>query len=206
MRNRLIWTIGTGILAIVAYIALAIASYAYYPAPFNPRDNWLSDLGNSALNPSGAFLYRFDGVLVGVLLALFFVGLRPLARGQEKRVKIFLALAEAFGFIAGVALAMTGVFSEGQHASHWLWSAVLFVCVGTAVFFSGFAVLRHPGFSRRLSYLAFALTVIDWAMAAFHGTRFLEWVLVTLLLCSVGALSYRMMFIDKMFRSVRTGK
>ena len=33
-----------------------------------------------------------------------------------------------------------------------------------------------------------------------------ERVLVTLLLCYVRALSYRMMFIDRMFRSVRTGK
>ena len=48
MRNRLTWTIVTGTLAVVAYIALAIASYAYYPSAFNPRDNWLSDLGNSA--------------------------------------------------------------------------------------------------------------------------------------------------------------
>ena len=30
--------------------------------------------------------------------------------------------------------------------------------------------------------------------------------LVTPLLCYMGALSYRMMFIDKMFRTVRTGK
>ena len=43
-------------------------------------------------------------------------------------------------------------------------------------------------------------------MAAFHGTHFLEWVLVTPPLCYMGALSYRMMFIDKMLRSVRTGK
>jgi hypothetical membrane protein len=66
-----------GVVAIALYVILAVASYALYPAAFNPRDNWLSDLGNAALNPSGSLLYRADAVVVGILVALSLSASRP---------------------------------------------------------------------------------------------------------------------------------
>jgi hypothetical membrane protein len=71
-----------GALSILVYLCFTLISYAYYPAAFNPRDNWLSDLGNGSLNPSGALIYRLGCALTGVLLALFFIGLRVMTRGQ----------------------------------------------------------------------------------------------------------------------------
>ncbi len=185
-------TPAAGILSILVFIFLAVVSYLYYPTAFNPRDNWLSDLGNGLLNPSGAWLYRIDAILVGVLLGLFFLGLSVLWSGQITRVKLFVFLTQVFGVIAAFAVIMTGIFSEGLHASHSLWSAIIYISFGTAVLFSGFAFLRHPGFPRSLSYLAFAITVIDWIMAAFNTTHFLEWIMVTLMLVYVGAVAYRM--------------
>ena len=191
MTRRPPLTAMAGFLSILVYVCFTLASYAYYPTAFNPRDNWLSDLGNASLNPSGASLYRIGAVLTGVLLALFFIGLRVIARGQPTKVRIFFSLSQGFGVIAALALIMTGVFSEGAHASHSFWSAVLYISFGTAVFFCGWAFLYLPRFSRSLTYLAFAITVINWVMSAFSKTHFLEWIVVTLMLVFVGAVSYR---------------
>jgi hypothetical membrane protein len=191
MTRRPTLTATAGALSILVYLCFTLISYAYYPAAFNPRDNWLSDLGNGSLNPSGALIYRLGCVLTGVLLALFFIGLRVMTRGQSTKVRIFFSLSQGFGLIAALALIMTGIFSEGAHASHSFWSAVLYISFGTAVFFCGWAFLYLPRFSRSLSYFAFAITVIDWVMSAFNKTRFLEWIVVTLMLVFVGAVSYR---------------
>jgi hypothetical protein len=196
MRTRLTYAASAGALAVVTYVSLAVASYAHYPTAFNPRDNWLSDLGNVSLNPSGALLYRLDAILVGVLLAVFFLGFGFMASKQETRVRIFLFLAQLCGSIAAGALILTGIFSEGTHASHSFWSVVLYIAFGTAVFLSGWAFLHYPGFPRSLSYFAFSVTVLDWIMAAFNKTYFLEWIMVALLLLYVGIVSYRMIVIS----------
>lgn len=190
--RRLSLTSFAGVLVILVYLGLSFASYLHYPGIFNPRDNWLSDLGNSALNPSGAVLYRVGSILTGLLIADLFIGLSAAWRGRAGRGTIFFRIAQVFGVAAAFALVSTGVFSEGQHASHSLWSAVMFICFGMAVFFSGWAFLYLPGISRRFSYFAFALTVVDWVMGMLNKTHFLEWVMVAMMLIYVGALSWRM--------------
>jgi hypothetical membrane protein len=193
--RRLSLTSFAGILVILAYFGLSVASYLHYPGGFNPRDNWLSDLGNAALNPSGALLYRIGSVLTGLLIADLFIGLRAAWHGISGKAKSFFLISQVFGVISAVALVMTGVFSEGQHASHSLWSGVLFISFGTAVLFSGWAFLRYPGGSRKFSYFTFALTAVDWVMGIFNKTHFLEWLLVALMLIYVGTLSWRMAWI-----------
>ena len=178
MARRLTLTAVAGALSILVYLCFTVISYAYYPASYNPRDNWLSDLGNGSLNPSGALLYRLGCILTGALLALFFVGLRVMRQGQPKKVTIFFSLSQGFGLIAALALVLTGIFSMGAHASHSFWSAVLYISFGTAVFFCGWAFLYLPRFSRSLSYLALAITMINWLMSAFNKTHFLEWIVV----------------------------
>jgi hypothetical protein len=120
-----------------------------------------------------------------------------MARQQGTRVRIFLFLAQLFGWVAAGALIMTGIFSEGGHASHSLWSNVLYISFGTAVFLSGWAFLYYPGFSRRLSYFAFIVILIDWIMSAFNRTHFLEWIMVALLLLYVGVVSRRMILVGR---------
>jgi Protein of unknown function (DUF998) len=204
MRNRLRLAAATGALAIVAYVTLAAASYASYPTAFSPLDNWLSDLGNTDLNPSGSLLYRLDAVVIGILLALFFIGIRFSALDQRNRGRVFITLAQVFGLVAAFALLMTGIFSEGTHASHSLWSNVLYVSFGMAVFFSGWAFLYFAHIPRGLSYLAFLVTAATWAMSALNKTFLLEWILVALMLLFVGAVSYRMMTLSSR-EGVRAG-
>lgn len=114
---------------------------------------------------------------MGVLLGVFFLGLHALADRRRARGRIFLRLAQAFGLLAAFALIMTGVFSLGQHASHSLWSNILYISFGTAAFFSGWGFLYYPELPRFLSCHASAVT---WVMSVFNKTYVIEWVLVAL--------------------------
>jgi hypothetical protein len=196
MARRLTVSTTAGILTILVYLGLTVASYAYHPTAFNPRDNWLSDLGDADQNPSGALLYRLGSGLTGVLLALFFIGLWVVARGRSTRVKVFVLLTQVFGVVGAFALLMSGIFSLGAHASHSLWSVMLYIALGTAMFFCGWTFLYFPRLSRHLSYFAFAVTPIDWVMAVFNRTHFIEWIVVALMLIFVAAVSYRMSRVD----------
>jgi hypothetical protein len=52
----------SGIGGVALYAVLAAAAAAFLPHPFNPADNWLSDLGNSLLSPFGSISYRLAGM------------------------------------------------------------------------------------------------------------------------------------------------
>jgi len=205
VTRRLTLSTVAGMLAILIYLCFALVSYAYYPAAFNPQDNWLSDLGNADLNPTGALFYRLGSGLTGVVVALFFIGLCVIARGHSTRVKVFVVLSQVFGVIGAFALLMSGIFSLGAHASHALWSIMLYIALGTAMFFCGWAFLYFPRLSRHLSYFAFAVTVLNWVMAAFNKTHLIEWIVVALMLVFFGMVSCRMSRVDSWRRIERPG-
>lgn len=205
MTRRLTLSTTAGMLTILVYLCFTLASYAQHPTAFNPRDNWLSDLGSATSNPAGALLYRLGSGLAGVLLALFFLGLWGVARGRLTRVKVFVLLGQIFGVIGAFALLMSGIFSLGAHASHSLWSVTLYVSLGTAIFFCGWTFLYFPRLSKHLSYFAFAITLINWVMAAFNRTHFIEWIVVALMLIFVGAVSYRMSRVESWQQIERPG-
>jgi hypothetical membrane protein len=189
MRARYPLTTIFGLLSVVAYLSLTVVSFAYYPASFSPRANWLSDLGDRLLNPQGAVFYRSAAVLAGVLLGAFFVALGACARRQGGKRAAFMIVAEALGLVAALALILTGVFPEDTGTPHSVSSAVLYVAFGTAVWFVGWASLQGPGSSRPLAYFAFCVAAATWAFAILPHAYWLEWVAVFLLLLFLGVVA-----------------
>ena len=102
MKARATLVTISGLLTIVVYLSLSLVAYADYPTSFTPADNWLSDLGNRLLNPQGAVYYRTAVVLIGALLAVFFIALGASVRRQGGKRAAFLLLL----FVGVVALAM----------------------------------------------------------------------------------------------------
>ncbi len=170
-------------------MALAVAAYVVYPWAFSPMTNWISDLGNTWLNPRGAFLFRIDMVVVGVGLAIFFVGLRALTRGQRLRTRLLIVLAQFSGLVASLALVMTGIYSENQESAHALWATILFVALAVTVMLIGWGVLYHPGVPGWLSYFALASCTVD-VVSIFARSHWLEWVAIPLMLAFVVQVSY----------------
>ena len=177
-----------GLAAIIMSVALALVAYAYYPWAFSPAANWISDLGNTILSPRGSIFFRLDMIALGAMLAAFFVGLRTWAHGQGIFVKLLIGVGQLAGLVGAGAVVMTGIFSENDYAAHALWATVLFIALATAVWFIGWAHVRHPGLSQRLSYLAFTVCAVD-VVSVVERRHWLEWVAVGLLLCFVGAVS-----------------
>jgi hypothetical membrane protein len=99
--------------------AFTFTSWALYPTPFNPFSNFLSDLGNSAGNASGAIFYNVGCVLTGIAYIIFLGGLHKWYTSEKTR-KIEIMTAQAIGFLAAFSLMMIGVFSENAGDIHVL--------------------------------------------------------------------------------------
>jgi hypothetical membrane protein len=177
-----------GLTAIIVCVALAVAAYVSYPRAFSPATNWISDLGNTLLNPRGSILFRADMVAVAVVLGAFFVGLRIWHRGQRLLFRAFLLLGQFSGLVAALALMMTGFYSENDHAVHALWVTVLFIALASAVWFIGWAPVWHPRLPQKIPYVALAAGVVD-LVSVIERRHWLEWLAVGLLLCFVGAVA-----------------
>lgn len=177
-----------GLATIVVGVGLAALAYAYYPWPFSPAANWLSDLGNTLLSPKGSIFFRSDMVVLGLALPPFFLGLTAWHRGQRLVCKALLAFGQFSGLVAAAALVMTGIESENEYAAHALWVTVLFISLALAVWFVGWAPAWHRPLPQWLPYVAMAACAADVA-ALIARRHWLEWLAVGLLLCFVGAVA-----------------
>jgi hypothetical membrane protein len=187
-RRRLRLVTITGLSSIVICVVLALVAYAYYPRAFSPATNWLSDLGNTLLNPQGSIFFRVDMAVVGIVLTAFFVGLTDWHRGQHPVGKALLGLGQFSGLVAAAALVMTGIESENDRAAHALWATVLFIAVGGAVWLIGWAPVWHPRLPRRLPYVAIVVCSAD-LIALLVRRYWVEWLAVGLLLAFVAAVA-----------------
>ena len=41
-----------GVLVAIVYLVFGALALSWYPGPFSPATNWLSDLGNTTVNPA----------------------------------------------------------------------------------------------------------------------------------------------------------
>ena len=170
-------------------MGLAVVARAKFPGAFGPAGNWLSDLGNRALNPSGAAYYRLAGVLGGLLLLVFFSTLHVHAGTRTRRGRVLLTLVGVFGGLASVCFVMTGVFSEDMMPVHSWFSIANYVLFGTAIALTGIAALLGEGLPRWLAFLCIAAWGFDIASGIFGRSRWLEWVVVAFLIAYVAALA-----------------
>jgi hypothetical membrane protein len=172
-----------GVASVTVCVALALAAYLLYPdqRAFGPMTNWFSDLGDTWRNPHGATLFRLDMVVVGIGLAVFFLGLSTLTRGQHWRTRSLVALARVCGLAGAFALALSGIYSENEQPGHALWATVAFSALALSVMLLGWAALFHPGLPTWISLLAFATCSSDVVLIVARR-HWLEWVAVPLLL------------------------
>ena len=168
-----------------------------YPTQFNPVSNWISDMGNYDLNPSGAIIYNAGAFVAGLLLVPFFIGLASWYY-VERKDKYYYAGAELFGFIGALGMVMHAVFQEGT-SLHFLWATVCFASLVVVLIIANQALLRNPIFNKLIGYYGFiaALTGLIF-FVLFAGMtdtpKFMEWLaaygaFLWILLLSFNALS-----------------
>ncbi|MFW9877774.1 MAG: DUF998 domain-containing protein [Candidatus Thorarchaeota archaeon] len=112
-----------GILNIVISWTSAIISISLAPAPFNPLNNYMSNLGNSSLNPDGAIIYNSSVIISGILFIIFFIGLYQWYTSLITD-KILLKSTQILGILLSFTIIMTGIFSEDFKRQHIFWSII----------------------------------------------------------------------------------
>jgi len=158
-----------GILVILFYCVFTFTSVAVFlaRAPFNPVNNWLSDLGNSSpdYNPSGAVFYNVGCILTGLALFPFYAGLYKWYTDERWR-KALLITSQAVGVCSGFALIMIGVFSENAGWLHPFWSMVFFLLNFLVLVFVNVSLFTHPKFMKPVGVYGFAVAAINLALVA----------------------------------------
>jgi hypothetical membrane protein len=161
-----------------AALALAIVSF---PPGFTQLENWMSDLGNPGLNPDGAKYFNNACMITGLLLVIFYPGLRGwTGAGGAKAFALTAALVA--GVFSGIALAGVGLFPETFKPHHFIVSVLFFLSSTVAILLTTVALRGHAGFSKT-SALAGSLAVgigIIFAlqMALLPEVTALEWISV----------------------------
>ncbi|MBX5328325.1 MAG: DUF998 domain-containing protein [Candidatus Bathyarchaeia archaeon] len=180
-----------GIAVIVLYCVFTFSSWALFPTPYNPVDNWLSDLGNSSYNPSGAILYNLGCVLTGIALFPFFGGLYKWYTDKKWR-KTLLIGTQIVGFLAALSLIMIGVFSEDYGSLHSLWSSIFFFLNLTVLVLLGVALFTHPKYMKPIAFYGFIVAAINLLFVLVYRNPIFEWFTVFTALGYVGLLVYNM--------------
>ncbi len=178
----------TSIFAILCYLTFAFLAFSRYTLPYSPLSNWLSDLGNTDLNPSGAIFYNIGIVATGIMLLLFFPGLSQWKTGKSRVQNLMLFVTQGFGILGAFAMLMSGLYPINFLALHSIFSTCLYILLGTAFAFSVFALRYHPKCPRWLLILGVLTALMDILSGVFHTVTVLEWVTVALLLCYLGLL------------------
>lgn len=186
------WPLGfaAGLAAIGCYVVFTAAAYLLDTGPFGPADNWLSDLGSSTPNPTGALVYNVGVSLTGVALIGFFWGFADWANGASRRTRNRLDAVRILGVIGGLTTIATALVSESMNADLHGWISMWNVeILAPAALLSGVFLYRHPAFWRPIA----AWAVVTEAAAVLFGfvlhTPPMEWVLIGLILGSVGLMA-----------------
>ncbi len=188
-----------GYAANVLYCTFTAISISLFPAPYSPLNNFLSQLGNSNLNPMGAIFYNLAAILTGLAGILFYIGLYQWY--FKKTGSKLLQVALVVGFINALAIIMIGIFSESvNYTQHVFWSFLIFITFVPILIIVNKVLLTIPEHNRAISYYGFIVALIDIILLVAVTSMFMgygigigaimEWLSVFSYLGWVGMLAY----------------
>lgn len=191
------WPLATlsGVLVILLYCVFTLISWAFYPVPFSPWNNYLSRLGNFDYSPFGAYFYNFGCVLTGAALVPFFLGLNKW-HSEGRLSKILLIGGQIVGILSAIALIMIGIFSEDQGSPHMTASSTFFVLNFIVLILINVALLWHPKFLKVIAVYGFSINVLSLGFELAVGGPLVEWFTVFGSLGFVALLSFNTLSLD----------
>jgi hypothetical protein len=150
----------TGIIAVLVFTLLTFISVSLYPMPYNPLYDWLSNLGNSNLNPSGAFFFNFGCIISGLFLIPFFLGLytwKPL-----QRINLILLISGILlGIYASISFIMVGIYPETHIQQHMMAATGVFGTLFIIIILISLALYRDPKFMHIIAFYGLTVIIID---------------------------------------------
>lgn len=168
-----------GISAVLVYLIFTLVAFINFSGPYHPLANWLSDLGNPNANPNGWFYYNTGCILTGLLLVVFYIGLRQWNTGN-KRMKVLMTIAQVSGILASCSLIVSAILPLGVNSPvHSFASAMLSVFLGFFLTFSATALLKHPAFMKWVAFYGFITALVNFIYGAFlHEVFIAEWIAI----------------------------
>ena len=180
------------IVAALIYVVCTVVAILYFPKPYSPLNNWLSDFGNPTQNPAGAIYYNVGGILTSAVLVLFFGGMYKWNTGDGK-MKVFLSTAQISGIFFAFAFMVSAFFPLGVNDSvHSFASVMLFVFIGFFEIFSASAIRRNPSNPKSLVYFGFIAAMVNFAFGISFNFMDLfigEWIMITFFIAYVVTLA-----------------
>ena len=152
---KLPWESATGYAMILVYIGTISAAVGVYPSVFNPVINWISDLGNEILDPTGALIFNIgQGVAAGFLIVFIF-GVKKWPIYDHPWRKWLMRVAQFAGIIASFSLVMICIFPE-TFVLHGFFARLVFVSLDFFTIFSATALFFHDPFHKVIAYFGYA--------------------------------------------------
>lgn len=175
----------TGFFVVVCYLSFALIAFLQYPLSYSPTRNWLSDLGNTDLNPHGAIFYNIGIISTALLLMLFFLGLSKW-RIEDKKIQIVMVLlTQVFGILGSFCMIMSAIFPINFFQAHSFWSTSLWIMLSTAFVFSAAALRYHQKVPRWLLVLGISTALVVNLTNFLPTVHVLEWIALLLFLAYV---------------------
>ena len=180
-----------GITAAVIYVIFTLIAFLNYANKYGPLTNWLSDLGNPQVSPSGAVFYNTGCILTSLASIVFYIGLRRWNIG-DKKMKRLLTIAQIAGILSAVSLIIAATFPLGPHTSiHAFSSMMLSVFLGFFLTFSATALLKHRAFKKWFAYYGFLTALLNFIYGAIlHNVFVAEWVSIGMFIIYVLMIAY----------------
>ena len=149
-----------GLTAFIIFTIFILTSVALYPTQYNPLYEWLSNLGNINLNPTGAFFFNWGCIISGIILIPFFVGLYAW-KPQKKLDKLLLLLGMVIGIFASISLIMVGIYPETHIIHHVQAATAVFSSLFLIIIVINLALFKNPKFIRGVAYFGILAVVVD---------------------------------------------
>lgn len=150
----------TGIAVGAIYITLTALSITHYPHPFTPLNDFLSQLGNSNLNPTGAIYYNLAVILAGATSILFYHALTKWY--SERSGKQLPKYTPIICTMNGLAVALSGVFPEStNYPLHVAASYMIFITFIPILLTINKALLQLPDYNRTICIYGYTVAAIN---------------------------------------------
>jgi hypothetical membrane protein len=170
-----------GIFASAGFLLFVLAAMLSFPGQFSPLNNWISDLGNTLMNPAGNVFLNLGCIVTGMLLLPFFIGL-GVWYTEDKTQNILVIAAQFIGVLMAIALMFVGMYPENKPSMHALSAASFFILLIIELIVTTAALYKHPLFEKWLGRYGVLVAILGIVFLLAVGLSvnviILEWIVV----------------------------
>ena len=167
-------TIIAVITTIIIFLVFTAISIYMFPIPWSPRITFLSDFGNTFLNPKGSWYFNLGCKLTGISIISFYLSL--MVWWSRDRWRFAFMFSQLLGVASGISLVLIGIYPEDFPAEHRFWSYAFFIINFFAMLLVNTSLVAHERYSKFIAVFTYLLLAI--MMGGFYlygGVPLVEW-------------------------------